>query len=292
MKKKFAVYGNCQASPIAKLLLNNETFNNQFELVKFSQPVFMLSNKDWPHILDVVSSVDLLICQKVGDAFGDLLSTDNLFAHAKTGAIKMSYPSIYFNGYFTEIDYLRGMPNEINQFSDYHDLNIADNFLQSDSIEQAKQTSLEQLQDPDFYSPNDVLAGIEKSIAELKSREVGLDTQVANFIQQHWHEEQLFFSVNHPSRRLLLDVCQQILVHLEITDKSIPGSYEHLGETILPLYHSVQKHMIAEHLPVTKVKGHVVTLESYVSGLIDIYAKQEPQKLAHVVSQLWQKRGC
>ena len=99
------MYGNCQAGPIAKLLLNNKVFNQQFELINFPKQVYIMFNKDWPEILKVLENVDLLIFQQVGDSFGHLISSKHLAANVKPSVIKVSYPSIYFNGYFVEVDY-------------------------------------------------------------------------------------------------------------------------------------------------------------------------------------------
>jgi hypothetical protein len=285
-KKKFAVYGNCQAGPIAKLLLNNEAFKQQFELVNFPNPVYMMSNKDWPEILQVLEDIDLLIFQQVGDAFGHLLSSEHLAANVKPGAIKVSYPSIYFNGYFVEVDYLRGLPGTVNQFSEYHDMNVALNYLNSDTPQQAIEKSLAQIQDPDFYSPRDVLSRVQLSIDELKSREADLDTHVATFVEEHWQTGQLFFSVNHPARQIMLEICYQILKLLNISNEHIPGSFEHLGETKLPIYQSIKKQMLTTDFPELKMKGKQIDMRTYITGLIDTYVDHDSTLLVTEVTRL------
>jgi hypothetical protein len=289
-KKKFAVYGNCQAGPIAKLLLNNEKFSTQFELVNFPQPVYMMSNKDWPEILKVIEGVDLLIYQQVGDAFGSLLNSQNLAAKAKSSAIKISYPSIYFNGYFVEVDYLRGMPSSVNHFSEYHDINIAQNYLLNENIEQAVKQSLAQMKDPNFYSENDVLSRVKLGLDELRSREVELDTQISNFVENNWMSEQLFFSVNHPARRVMLEISYQVLKLLGINNLLIPGNFEHLGETKLPIYQSVKSHLDTQQFPVLRMKGKNIELEHYVRGLVESYVKQDSKLLQNEIGRLRQKK--
>ena len=285
-KKKFAVYGNCQAGPIAKLLLNNEVFKQQFELVNFPKPVYMMSNKDWPEILKVLEDIDLLIFQQVGDSFGHLLSSEHLAANVKPGAIKVSYPSIYFNGYFVEVDYLRGLPGTVNQFSEYHDLNVALNYLNSDTSQQAIDKSLAQIQDPDFYTQRDILNRVQLSIDELKNREADLDTHVATFVEEHWQTGQLFFSVNHPARQIMLEICYQILKLLNISNEHIPGSFEHLGETKLPIYQSIQKQMLTTDFPELKMKGKQIDMRTYVTGLINTYLDHDSELLAKEVARL------
>lgn len=271
-KKKFAVYGNCQADPIAALLLNNEQFKSQFEMVKFPKPVYMLKDEDWPAIHEIVSSIDLFIYQQVGNAFGATLSSDNLVANTKAAAICISYPSLFFNAYFPHTNYLRYLPPQVNKFSEYHDMVILESFLLHDNVSEAAERANSICLDPNYYSRKDVLQFVSNSVEELKRREDNLDTQVSQFLQEFWQDEQLFFSMNHPSRRVLLEVCKQILTLLNISGKFIPGTYEHLGETILPVYRSISSHLDKKPpIENIKMKGKVVTLKEYIANLISSY---------------------
>jgi hypothetical protein len=279
-KKKFAVYGNCQATPISSLLLNNEQFKAQFELVKFPKPVYMLKDSDWPEIQELVSSIDLFIYQQVGNAFGATLSSDNLVANTKNSAICISYPSIFFNAYFPQVNYLRNMPAQVNQYSEYHDMVVLESFLLSNNLAEAAERAKVICLDPNYYSNDEVQQFINSSVSELERREANLDTQVSSFLNEFWHEEQLFFTMNHPSRRVLLEVCDQILAHLNIKDRFIPGAYQHLGETILPVYQSISSHLDkVPSLESVKVKGKAVSLCHYIDNLLNTYQGLERAKL-------------
>lgn len=279
-KKKFAVYGNCQAGPIGALLLNNEQFKAQFELVKFPKPVYMLKDSDWPSIHEIISTLDLFIYQQVGDAFGATLSSDNLVANTKASAICVSYPSIFFNAYFPQINYLRHLPPQVNQFSEYHDMVILESFLLNQNVSEAAQRAKAICLDPDFYSPKEVLQFGRNSVEELKRREANLHTQISDFLQKYWQDEQLFFSMNHPSRRVLLEVCDQILKLLNISERFIPGAYEHLGETILPVYQSISTHLNkAPLLDNVKMNGAVVSLNEYIDRQLKSYEGIDSTKL-------------
>ena len=279
-KKKFAVYGNCQADPIGALLLNNAQFNSQFEIVRFPKPVYMLKDTDWSAIHAIVSSVDLFIYQQVGDAFGAKLSSDNLMANTKSSAICISYPSLFFNAYFPQVNYLRYLPKQVNQFSEYHDMVILESFLLHKNIAEAAERAKTICLDPHYYSAAEVLQFVNNSVGELKRRESNLDIQVSGFLQEFWQEEQLFFSMNHPSRRVLLEVCDQILTLLKITNKSIPGTFEHLGETILPVYQSISSHIDkTASLENVKIKGKIFSLSEYVESLLKSYQGTDTAKL-------------
>lgn len=97
----------------------------------------MLKDKDWPAIHEIVSSNDLFICQQVSNALGTKLSSDNLVAITKSSTINISYPSIYFSAYFSQVNYLRHLPPQVNQFSEYNDMVILESFLLHNNVNDA-----------------------------------------------------------------------------------------------------------------------------------------------------------
>ena len=127
---------------------------------------------------------------------------------------------------------------------------------------------------------------VQKSVSELKQREANLDTHIAAFVENHWIKGQLFFSVNHPARQIMLEVCYQILKLLNISDLHIPGSFEHLGETKLPIYQSIKKHMLTTNFPTLKMKGQEIDMKNYVTDLTDNYMRHNNDLLRKEVTRL------
>jgi hypothetical protein len=278
-KKKFTSFGNCQAQPIAQLLLQNEKFSEQFEYIPFPKPVFMLTESDFDAVAELVSSVDLFVQQSVGEAFGKMYSTENLNTLTKPTCQNISFPSIYFTGYSPEISYLRIVGGNINEFSDYHDVNLLNLFLSEPGrdIEQC----IELYRNNDYYSQQQVLKNATLSLAKLREKEANSLTKSVGFIEEHWQKERLFFSMNHPSRALLKHVVGQIHRLLGIPVQSDAGNFQYLGESILPIYGAISRHLSFANSEQLKMRGKPISLEEYVKNHIAVYKQADEAKLKH-----------
>jgi hypothetical protein len=270
MKTKFTVCGNCQALPISNLLKNNPEFSQTHEYVPFPKPNFLLNKDDYEDVKSVLKQVDIFIYQQTSDAFGKLYNSENLCSLTPKSCIKISYPSIYFMGYFPELLYLRKSGDAANKFSDYHDANIINFYLSDKST--AVERSIAAIMDPTYYSEEQLLTNAENSIKELEKREKNLTITISDFIKNNWLKEQLFFSMNHPNRKVLNEVTSRILNYLGIKNTYIAGDYEHLGETRVPIYESVKKLINNKNNSYEiKINGVHYPLSNYVENAVAVY---------------------
>lgn len=278
-KKRFTSFGNCQAHPIAQLLMANEHFNRYFEYVPFTKPVYMLTEQDLEKVTDLVSSVDLFIYQSVGEAFGKTYSTENLLSLTKDSCQRISFPSIYFNGYMPEINYLRYIGGEINAFSDYHDINLVNSYVRNP--ENCYQKTFAQYKSDDYYSSEELLNNAKKSVSTLREREQLCTIKVSDYIEKNWRDTRLFYSMNHPSNSVLDHLVSQVTPILGISLSNSPVGSELLGETVLPLYHSVQKLMSFDSHQGIKVRSQEMDLSNYLVDTLKVYASIPEKKLKH-----------
>ena len=283
-KKRFTSFGNCQAHPIAQILMFDEQFNRHFEYVPFKKPAYMLTADDQNYVFDLVSSVDMFLHQNVGEAFGKMFSSDNLRGITKPNCQLISFPSIYFSGYTPEINYLRFIGGAINSFSDYHDINVLSYFVKNPVT--CLQNSLAQYQADDYYSPDEVLDNAANTLLNLKEREQDCTIKVGGFIQQHWRDKRLFFSMNHPSNEVLNEVVKQVSEQLTLPKPEAYCGAEMLGDTHLPIYHSVQKLMNFEDQPSIKVRKNEMDLAEYFKRNINTYEGIPVSKLKHNLAHL------
>tara|TARA_R110001583_G_scaffold39556_2_gene126515 strand:+ start:4958 stop:5860 length:903 start_codon:yes stop_codon:yes gene_type:complete len=264
MKKKFSIYGNCQALPIAQIIMNHPKFSVQFEYVSFDKPVFMLGNNDIESVHKIVADVDVFIHQDISEIFSPELSSAHLRSLTKDSCICISIPSLYFTGYYPETTYLRNTPKALNRFSEYHDLNI---LLYHLGI---SENPINGYEAEDLYDPQLIIDNADDSIAELQHREKQLDTKSSEFIAENWKDDILFHSFNHPSRKVLLHIINQIISILEIDNETIPGAYEHLGETRLPIYKSVRT-ILRKNPEFLKISGTKMSFSEYIIKREGIY---------------------
>jgi Polysaccharide biosynthesis enzyme WcbI len=228
------VVGNCQAKALELMLATSDAFARRFELVSFPA-VHELPDAMVPDLHRAVVDATLVIPQRVDEAYRDGigLGTETLARIAGTATV-LRWPSVYWAGYVPDLFYLRdatGAPVVDGPF-DYHDRTILDGFLAGLNV----RATCARLADPD--EPSDAPAWAARATTELAIRGEACDVDVAPFIAERHRDELLFFTMNHPSNRLLAHIAEQIVELL-----GLPGgvdreriSDELLGSTFYPLH--------------------------------------------------------
>ncbi len=232
--ERVVVVGNCQATALEMMLSTNEEFTKRFELVSFP-PVHEFPEALVPELHRAVADAAVLIPQRVDDAYrgGMGLGTDTLMGIARTSTV-VRWPSVYWAGYFPDLFYLRDAARApvLDGPFDYHDRSILRAYAAG--VDVAGACLL--LEDPE--RPSDAQAWAEEATAELNVRGQDCEVQVASFIASRFREELLFFTMNHPTNRLLAFMAQQITSLLgvpgSVDPQRMPG--EVLGSTFYPLH--------------------------------------------------------
>lgn len=231
--ERAVVVGNCQASALELMLSTSEPFGERFELVRFP-PVHEFPAELVPELHEAVAHAAVVIPQRVDDGYRDGigLGTETLARLASGEVIR--WPSVYWAGYFPDLFYLRDADRApvLDGPVDYHDRSI----LQAYASGRDVAATCELLEDPEI--PSDAEQWAAGATAELELRGQDCDVDVAPFISGRFREELLFYTMNHPSNRLLAFIAEQILALLGlpggVDPARMPG--EVLGSTFYPLH--------------------------------------------------------
>jgi hypothetical protein len=232
--ERVIIVGNCQAKALEMMLSTNEEFTKRFEFVSFPA-VHEIPDVMVPELHRAVTETDVLVCQRVDDGYRDGvgLGTKTLSGIASS-AIVVRWPSVYWAGYFPDLFYLRdaeGQPVVDGPF-DYHDRSILRAYAAGLDVASTCQS----LADPDL--PSNVEDWAAQATAELDIRGQDCDVQVASFIAAGFREQLLFFTMNHPTNRLLAFMAQQITEQIgapgHVDRRRIPD--EVLGSTFYPFH--------------------------------------------------------
>ncbi|GFD91214.1 hypothetical protein KUL152_34400 [Tenacibaculum sp. KUL152] len=237
VKKKYSVYGNCQANPLGNILQTNAEFADNWEFVPFPKPSFELRQGDWNDIENLLGELDLFITQNVGESHG-FFASSNLANHLKSGGTVVRIPNAYFSGYMPEVVYFRAGEPHVTKFCDYHDANFLAFFME-DPVN-AVQKAVDAATDKSQYTEEFVLANAKTSIDELKRREEECDVIVSDYIEKNWRNDILFYSINHPKTVVLSHIASQILKLLNQSTSDVHDDYEYLDNTRPPIYESVK----------------------------------------------------
>jgi hypothetical protein len=232
--ERVVVVGNCQATALELMLSTNDEFTRRFEFVRFPS-VHEFPEERVPELHRTVADADLLILQRIDDGYRDGmgLGTNTLAKIARTSSV-LRWPSVYWAGYFPDLFYLRDATGGLvlDGPSDYHDRTILRAYAAGVDVADACLL----LEDPE--RPSAARAWAEEATAELSVRGRDCEVQVTEFIASRFREELLFYTMNHPTNRLLAFIAQQITDLLgvpgNVDSQRMPG--EVLGSTFYPLH--------------------------------------------------------
>ncbi|MGH2863843.1 MAG: WcbI family polysaccharide biosynthesis putative acetyltransferase [Solirubrobacteraceae bacterium] len=231
---KVVLIGNCQATALEMMLRTNSAFAERFEFVSFP-PVHEFPEEMVPALHRAVADASVLIPQRIDDAYraGMGLGTNTLRDIAHTDTV-VRWPSVYWAGYFPDLFYARdasGRPVVDDRF-DYHDRVILRAY--GAGIDVAGACALLE----DAERPSNAQEWAAHATAELEIRGKDCEVQVTSFISSHFREELLFFTMNHPTNRMLAFIAQEITELLAVPGsvdaKLMPG--EVLESTFYPLH--------------------------------------------------------
>ncbi len=231
---RVVVIGNCLAKALELMLATNEEFARRFEFVSFPA-VHEIPAETIPELHAAIANAAVAILQRVENGYRDGigLGTETL-ARIAGDATVVRWPSVYWAGYFPDLFYLRngaGQPVVDGPF-DYHDRSVLQAYASGLDVEE----TCRMLEDSEL--PSDALAWAENATTELEIRGKDCDIQVTDFIDAHFRNELLFYTMNHPANRLLAFLAQEIIELLGISGpvyrEQMPG--EVLGWTFYPLH--------------------------------------------------------
>lgn len=199
------IVGNCQARPLANII-------SACSLVSVSD-VFIVhlerpdqSERFWRSL----DAADYVLCQ---------LTVDNYpCAHVRSSEIKGRYPdkaliwpNVFHSG---QQPFLRYMTNLalgriMGPMDAYHDIEIFNQWRRSRGLDGVVPL-------PDVEDVVDV------STRSLKARENECGVKIADFISENLYKERLFFTFNHPTRFVLVELAKRCCDELGLDFNDVP----------------------------------------------------------------------
>lgn len=219
-KPKLLVIGNCQARPVTALLGATEHFECLspiiLQLAKTAESEAHLAH---------ISEADIVLAQKTNDNFP--------VRHLRSSVLRQSHsnivvwPNMFFSGQQPFIRYMTHITTNsrmVGPIEALHDVRIFARWLYSRRL-------TEQLWQPDENEFSRTIAA--RSIADLIEREDDCDIRISDFIAEHARTERLFFTFNHPTRRVLDELCNRFMAHQSLA-KLPDGTEEFLDRYLVP----------------------------------------------------------
>lgn len=274
MKKTAFVVANCQVRALEAALALSENFGSYFDFVQLP-PVHVIKADAVERLHDTLPSAGLLLAQFVSETYRNNigLGLQTLKGIMPSSGVSISWPSIYWSGYNPELFYFKDEKGaSFTEAFDYHHRVIFGAYIQGRSADDVANNLLS----ADEFSATSEIA--IRGLDELAKRESALDIKVAPFIRENYRTERLFWTFNHPTQSVILDVARQVLSTLGIRDdlpKKAPK--EILNSTVYPILPSVKSALGLDFGTDSKivVRGAELGLLDTVTRYYSLYDKHQ-----------------
>ena len=239
----FVVFANCQNDALALTLLENKEFSSKYVWSKIP-PIHNIKENDVADVINKVRDADLFVYQPVAisPARPIEMTSNFLKSQLKDNVISISFPSIYFDGYFPHLYPLKGLVSTLNLVHDYFIT-----YACAMGIEEQKVLALIRKEDLYPTQVSEYLAN--KSIENLRNRENqnNLDIRLSEFIETNYKYKKLFNQFNHPKREVFCFIAERILAELDIENFKIElRGKGYLDGIMTPIYRSTYRNLQLE----------------------------------------------
>lgn len=267
MKKKYTIFGNCQTTALSFYLNENAYFREHYELQPIKL-VHLVGKNEIEELKETFKQCDLIIYQHIADNYHlPELATSKLLDGIDAKLI--SFPSIYFNGYFPHLDVMNGTNSVLNAV---HDYNIMCGYL----FGLSEKSIRDLLESETFYTLTLSNNLLQDSLKELESREnlYALDIKVDDFIKNNYKKYRLFHQFNHPTRVVFEYIRKEIFQILDISTVCEHRKEDYLSGIVAPVYPSIYKNLNLEFYDYQNFKrvDKILSIEYVIKEFYAFYA--------------------
>lgn len=236
-KPRVAFIGNCQAQALASMAGH---LGLPLEVVptpaNFDLPAF-----GTPEIWRDIKSCDFVFNQRVASDYPVEFARPD-FLKNTFGDRSISWPNVYFDGYFPGIQYLYLQSGKVvGPLADYHFDFVRSAWAHGVEVNELCRS---------FRSgplATSFVAQADRSLNELRRREDGLTVRMSDWIVARWRYEKLLFVMNHPGNPTLLELMRRLLRAAGIDAALNPAGLAHYPYTLdqirLPPFPAIHQQM-------------------------------------------------
>lgn len=216
------INGNCQVSRIKQYLKQNKMFSDNYVFLDIPA-IHILQQNEVEMLMrhkEIFKKIELFITQNISfhNAFDYRLSNEYLIHLMSKNVQYVRIPNLFFDVYFPqggkEQDVMKD--SYVRYMFPYNDA-IIDELSEKKGFTGGGYTVDEITQIinlEELFTPNFLEWVVEYRMKQLKERESKCDIKMMDYIEEHYLNEQLFYSRNHPTNRVLKEESIRILHHI------------------------------------------------------------------------------
>lgn len=222
-KKQCVLHANCQAEPLLELLSLSAAFCRFYETRLFTN----YTKEDLPD--DALANCDLFLYQHLDESWGNL-SSGTLLGKLGPQAQSICLPNMFFKGYWpfwTSISPI-----------DFGD-SLLDRFIDAGAD---KDVIIKLYYYSDIGKYADIQQIADDSLALEQAKDARSPVKVYALLQEFWQSEMMFYTCNHPAKRLLVHVANELLFLLglpRLNESDISGYMPEYANFELPVHPQV-----------------------------------------------------
>jgi hypothetical protein len=267
-------YGTCQSGAIKKILnLGNEFTQHHIQCYSTD-----ISKKDFD---DIIKICDIIIMQTVPDNYRDkeYLSSNYIIKNCKISCKIIIYQRQYFNFYYYDTLYKQFNGDTLHKPNDYHYGEMINYYKNKKTIEEynneiVKNKNLKSKEELEKIANDSIKYLIEKD-KEIIRTYVKKDNikyiSIVDFIKDNYKKYLLFYSMNHPTKKLLQLICEKIIEILNIKN-TIKYDIDPLNDPKCILYKCIEnvvEFKVSDEIPFLKNKTNVIDIAKLYFDVYD-----------------------
>ncbi|WP_246697014.1 WcbI family polysaccharide biosynthesis putative acetyltransferase [Methylobacterium planeticum] len=230
-------HGNCQASAVGWLL---REVRPEWQIKSREVQTFDLSSDEELEQYHVdIEEADIILAQPISDGYRgvDTLSLSQIQARKRPDTGLFIFPSMHFRGYNIE-SFAIGVEGYGLGYDDVH---VADMYASGVSVDEC----YDRISSPTFFTRAFVLYEVMVCLRELIRRETacGAHARVSSILADKLDQELLFHTFNHPARKSLVGVTEQLMSAAGVPVTIPVGGMSYLSNIRIMPYPSTVIHL-------------------------------------------------
>lgn len=271
---KICVVGNCQSKQIKYIIKES---GNTIDIVE--TPENYLATESDRQIFDAAyKTADVVFIQR--STYPEFCTPGYARQFCRN---TISWPVIYFDGYFPDIGYFRVKNNFIQSIlGGYHSKFIRRLYLAGATPEDAHVAYTGK------QFANEYAGSFEKSIDNLRAREGECDVIISDYVSEKCRERQLFYTINHPDNITIITLIRRLFNCIG-ENVAIAENLRELDESKFPSNAFLLKgegalfNPATEYLLTNVETGEMrpsISIMQYINGLYKTYSEFTYDELA------------
>ena len=265
------VLGNCQAQYVEGMIATGSR-GVTIERVK---PVFELLAADEASVAASFAAADVVFLQRVSEDYQLEWVRPSVVKARYPGKV-VTWPNIYFDGYFPDARYIYLAPYGKLQgpLDDYHFGRVLAAHKAGAPVADAVRALIETELEGDERA-------FDASLANLRQRESGIDAIISDFLDEEVRRGQCFYTPNHPHNFVLVEMARRLMaragIHFDVSPAQQFGF--RLDKVRIPPYRPIARRMFSREPEPTLFQGLAVEAVSATTITLGAAAMMDPTQL-------------